>query len=60
MDKTLTVPEIGAILRISRPMAYRVVNQPGFPKIYLGRSIRIPESAFQRWLADQAEGEDGK
>lgn len=55
MDKaTFGVDELATTMGISRPKAYELVNSDGFPVIRVGRRIRIPVSAFQRWLDEQA------
>lgn len=55
MEKlTFSVDEMAAAVGISRPKAYELVNSEGFPIIRVGRRIRIPVSAFQRWLDVQA------
>ena len=53
MDKFLTVSDVQRILGISRPTAYRIINQAGFPRIQVGRTIRIPPDGFQRWVQNQ-------
>lgn len=51
-----SVDEIGALLSICRGSAYRLVNEqlesdnPIFPVIKYGRSLRIPKGAFDRWV----------
>ena len=37
-------------LRISRPNAYELVKQPGFPAFRLGKRLVINRAALQRWL----------
>lgn len=56
MDRVLTVSEMGEWLQVSKPVAYRIANQPDFPAVHIGRAIRIPEAAFMRWLEKQTEG----
>lgn len=51
----LTVRQVGEILGISVPTAYKVVHRADFPKIFVGRSIRIPAANFECWLAKQAD-----
>lgn len=46
----LTVKDIQEILHIGRDTAYRLVRSNGFPSIIIGRSIRIPEDEFNRWI----------
>jgi excisionase family DNA binding protein len=53
--KTYNVPEIAAMLGISRPSAYDLVSSAGFPAIRIGeRRIVIPCEAFDKWLAEAA------
>lgn len=46
----LSVEEMAEELRISRPNAYELVKQPGFPAFRLGKRLVINRSALQRWL----------
>jgi len=50
MEKMLTVKEIQEILKLSRAKTYELVNEPGFPKIRIGRCIRVPETALKQYL----------
>ena len=59
MPTILTVKEIAEQMQICKPAAYQLVNSPGFPAVHIGRVIRIPEAAFQRWLEQQTGGKDG-
>ena len=59
MEKFLTVADVQRVLGISRPTAYRVINQAGFPRIQVGRTIRIPPDGFQRWIECQSGGKHG-
>lgn len=52
----LTVPEVARRLRISRTAAYQLAHQwlegdrkEGIPAVRIGRSIRVPASALDRW-----------
>lgn len=47
---TYTVNDIKTMLRISRASAYQLVSDPPFPVVKIGRSLRIPKEAFDRWL----------
>lgn len=51
----LSVAELGARLRVSRTTAYLLVRTREVPSIRLGGTIRIPVSAFDRWLADREQ-----
>lgn len=49
-NEFLKVEDIQMILNIGRKKAYELVNQPDFPKIRIGRSIRINRIEFERYL----------
>lgn len=46
----LTVKDLQKILKMSRTKTYQIVNQPDFPKIRIGREIRIPEEELRVFL----------
>lgn len=48
--KSYTVAEIRQILGISRPSAYKLINQNVFQSVRLNRGIRIVKSSFDAWL----------
>ncbi len=48
--RTYTVPEIAAILRISRSNAYDLCKKGAFQVIHIGRSVRISKKSFDEWL----------
>lgn len=59
----LTVKDVQRLLKISRPEAYRLVNQRGFPAIRFGRAIRVPKDALVHWIEaqlGQRAGEEGR
>jgi excisionase family DNA binding protein len=52
----LTVPEVARRLKISRTAAYQLARRwldghvtDGIPAVRIGRSIRVPAAAFERW-----------
>ena len=47
---TLTAPEVGEVLGISRAAAYELVRSEGFPRMKIGKRILIPRDAFIRWI----------
>jgi excisionase family DNA binding protein len=53
----LKVRHIQETLGISRQESYRLVHMAGFPVMRIGRSIRVPQDAFLRWLEQQANVE---
>ena len=49
-ERYLTVKDLQERLKISRTKAYYLVNQPDFPKLKIGRDIRIPETKLEEFL----------
>ena len=47
---TLTAPEVGEVLGISRAAAYELVRSKGFPHIRIGTRILVPKDKFKRRL----------
>ena len=47
MDKLYTVSEAAEILRVQRDTVYNLIKRGDLPAIRMGRTIRIPESAFR-------------
>ena len=52
---TLTAPEVGEVLGISRAAAYELVRSNGFPRIRIGTRILVPKDKFICWIADHTE-----
>jgi excisionase family DNA binding protein len=52
---TLTVPEVAALLGVSRNAAYEAVAVGQIPSIRIGRRLLVPRVALER-LLDCAEG----
>lgn len=57
LPEVLTVEEAASVLRISRGAAYELARQwresdgrHGLPVVTLGRSLRVPRHALQRFL----------
>lgn len=50
----LTVPEAAKVLRIGRNLAYELIARGELPSVRLGRAIRVPRSALERWLEREA------
>lgn len=55
----LTVPEAAMILRISKNKAYDLVRQRLIPAMYLGKKIRVPRHALERWILEQSTARAG-
>ena len=50
MKTTYTVEDIMAILRISRPTAYKLIKSKAFSSIKFKNTIRISRESFDSWL----------
>jgi excisionase family DNA binding protein len=48
----LTVPEAAELLRIGRNTAYALIAARQLPHVRLGRTLRVPRAALERWLAE--------
>jgi excisionase family DNA binding protein len=47
----INVDELGQMLGISRPVAYKLIKREGFPAIRIGqRRILIPVDSLREWL----------
>ena len=52
---TLSVPEVAAVLGISRAGAYELVHSASFPKVKIGKRIVVPKDKLIAWINAQAE-----
>lgn len=52
---TLTAPEVGEVLGISRAAAYELVRSKGFPHMRIGTRILVPRDKFLAWIDEQTE-----
>ncbi|SCM82579.1 Excisionase family DNA binding domain-containing protein (fragment) [uncultured Sporomusa sp.] len=50
---TMTVVEMASCLGIGRNVAYDLVKEGRVPALKIGRQIRIPKKAFEKWLLDE-------
>lgn len=46
----LTANDLVEIMRIGRSSAYELMRTEQFPSIRIGKSVRVPKSAFIQWL----------
>ncbi len=57
MEKMLLKPgEVIEILGIGRSRVYEMLACGELPSLRIGRSIRIPASALQKWVNDRQTG----
>ena len=54
---TLTVPEIGGVLGLSRAKAYDLARSEGFPNMRIGTRILVPRDKLIRWIDEQTEAQ---
>ena len=46
----LSVPEVAAVLGISRASAYELARSDGFPALKIGSRIVVPKEKFIEWI----------
>ncbi|MBD5133367.1 MAG: helix-turn-helix domain-containing protein [Clostridiales bacterium] len=51
-----SVPEVAAVLGISRAGAYELVRSDGFPALKIGSRIVVPKEKFIEWVNAQTLG----
>ena len=49
----LSVPEVAAVLGISRAGAYELLRSKGFPSLSIGSRIIVPKDKFTAWIEAQ-------
>lgn len=49
----LSVPEVAAVLGISRAGAYELARSEGFPTLKIGSRIVVPKEKFVQWIDSQ-------
>lgn len=54
---TLTVPEVGEVLGISRAATYELARSRGFPSLKIGTRILVPKDKLIAWINAQVEGD---
>lgn len=50
----LSVPEVAAVLGISRAGAYELVHSKGFPSLTIGSRIVVPKEKFIAWIDEKS------
>ena len=51
--RTYSVPEITAILQISKSRAYELCRENHFKTVKIGKAVRISRKSFDEWLDDK-------
>lgn len=52
MGRLLTRKDVALKLDLSLPTVDRLIAREDFPKIRLGRSVKIPEGLLERWIEE--------
>ena len=55
----LRMPEVATILGIGRSTVYELVQRGDLPAVHVGRAVRIPAAALQRWVEQQTAEAEG-
>jgi excisionase family DNA binding protein len=53
----LTIEQVAKRLGIGRSLAWRLVREGALPSVRLGRLVRVPQTALDHWIDEQATGE---
>ena len=56
----LSVPDVAAVLGISRTAAYELARSKDFPSLRIGTRIVIPKDKFIDWINRRVEGQDAE
>jgi excisionase family DNA binding protein len=51
---TMSVPEAGRLLGVSRETAYKAVHAGQIPALRIGKRLVVPREAFERLMAEPA------
>jgi len=52
----LSVPDVAAVLGISRAGAYELVKSRGFPSLQIGARILVPRDKLVAWIDEKSSG----
>lgn len=52
----LTIPEVAAVLRISRGRAYELAASGELPVIKVGARLRVDRESLATWIAERERG----
>lgn len=53
MDEYLTPKDISVLLGIGMTKTYEIINKKEFPKIRIGKIIRVPRTEFEKYMKKQ-------
>ena len=52
----LSVPDVAAVLGISRAGAYELVKSRDFPSLHIGARILVPRDKLVAWIDEKSSG----
>jgi excisionase family DNA binding protein len=55
-DELLRPDEVQRILRVGRSKVYDMIAREELPVIRIGRAVRIPRGALERWIEERTTG----
>lgn len=50
-EELLTIPEVGAALKVTRGTVYRYISHESLPTVLIGSSRRVRRTDLQSWIA---------
>ena len=56
----LAVPDVAAVLGISRAAAYELARSKDFPSLRIGTRIVVPKDKFISWINRKVEEQDAE
>ena len=56
----LSVPDVAAVLGISRAAAYELARSRDFPSLRIGTRIVVPKDKFINWINRRVEEKDAE
>ena len=56
----LSVPDVAAVLGISRAAAYELARSKNFPSLRIGTRIVVPKDKFINWIDRKVEEQDAE
>ena len=54
-----TVQDLQRLMNLSRHTIYKMVDSPGFPRLRMGKIIRIPKKEFHVWWKKTIRSQTG-